>query len=82
MFFTPIGEIDSSRTLGKSAVEQSDDSGPHFYSLVETPACVSRSDGSEIVDVFGREQSKARNSGMCCRRIVREENHSKIFSSA
>lgn len=40
------------------------------------------SDGSEIVDVFGREQSKARDGGMRRRRIVREENHSQIFSGA
>jgi len=42
----------------------------------------SGSDGHEIMDVFGREQSKARDSGMRRRRIVREENHSQIFSSA
>jgi hypothetical protein len=42
----------------------------------------SRSDGREIMDVFDREQSKARDSGMRRRRIICEENHSQIFSGA
>lgn len=40
------------------------------------------SDGSEIVDVFGREQSKPRDGGMRRRWIVSEENNSQILPGA
>ena len=65
-----------------SAVEPSEGGGPHSNFQFEEAGMHLGSEGREIMDVFSRKQPKTRDSNMCSRRIVSEENHSQIFSGA